>query len=264
MEIRSLATHAEYDTCVELQRVTWGEDFRELVTPAMLMVAQKVGGICAGAFDADGSMLGFVYGLTGIRAGVLTHWSHMLAVREDRRDRGVGQALKQFQRERLLELGVTVMMWTFDPLVARNAHLNLNRLGARILEYVPDMYGSMPLGVLDTVIGTDRVIVQWRLSASEGAGDLTADPALPVVTTAGAEDGSTPEFPQEAQVWVEIPADIQTLKRHAPSEARVWRRTVRHAFQHYQDRDYTVVGLARDRRTGRSFYLFRQGDRVDA
>ena len=76
-------------------------------------------------------MLGFVFGMTGVQDGRLVHWSDLLAVRPEARDRGLGRRLKLYQRSLVAELGVTRMLWTYDPLVARNAHLNLNALGAR-------------------------------------------------------------------------------------------------------------------------------------
>ena len=79
--VRAFSLEADYEACVALQLATWGRHFRELVPPALLKVTQKVGGIAAGAFDhRDNSMVGFVFGLTGLQDGEPIHWSHMLAV----------------------------------------------------------------------------------------------------------------------------------------------------------------------------------------
>lgn len=134
VEVRPLQSGDEYRACVALQRETWGADFGEVVPATILKVSQRVGGLTAGAFDETGELLGFVFGLTGLEAGRPAHWSHMLAVREDVRDLGIGRRLKEFQRDFLLPLAVEVIYWTFDPLVARNAHLNLNLLGAQVTE----------------------------------------------------------------------------------------------------------------------------------
>src|SRR5690606_28979184 len=101
-----------------------------------------------------------VFGLTGLEHGRLVHWSHMLAVRPEWRDLGVGTRLKAYQREAVARLGVEVIYWSFDPLMARNAHLNLNRLGARVAEYVEDMYGATG-STLHAGLGTDRLVVVW-------------------------------------------------------------------------------------------------------
>lgn len=262
--IRPLRTADEYDRCVALQRATWGDDFRELVAPAMLKVAQEVGGIAAGAFDADGTLAGFVFGLTGLRGGRLAHWSHMLAVREDRRDRGIGRRLKRYQRERLRALGVERMYWTYDPLVARNAHLNLNALGARVVDYVEHMYGENPMSRTDSVIGTDRFVVEWPVAAPV---EDAAPPPLPagadeapLATADVARDVAAPQpdLPDAPLVRVEIPEDIQALKLARPDVAAAWRATTRRALTHYLRRGYRVAGL---RRAGaRCHYVVRAAD----
>ncbi|MBL8982808.1 MAG: hypothetical protein JNL26_11530, partial [Gemmatimonadetes bacterium] len=184
--IRELAVLEEYQECVALQEATWGDGFSERVPSAILRVSQKIGGVTAGAFDASGRMLGFVFGMTGIRGGRLAHWSDMLAVREDARGHHIGEQLKQYQRDRCVALGVEVMYWTFDPLVARNAHLNLNKLGARASEYAEDMYGSNTGSTLHGAVPTDRFVAEWDLTRpfvpANGA-DLPApgDLSLPLV-----------------------------------------------------------------------------------
>ncbi|MFQ5677277.1 MAG: hypothetical protein ACE5G1_15395, partial [bacterium] len=122
IQLRQLETQEEYEACVQLQRATWGEHFSECVPPAMLMITQKVGGVAAGAFNSKNQLVGFVYGLTGIKDGKLVNWSHMLAVRKELRGQGLGLKLKLFQRELLLKKNVELIFWTYDPLVARNAH----------------------------------------------------------------------------------------------------------------------------------------------
>src|SRR5438094_8586038 len=81
--IRDLASHAEYAACVDLQRVTWGRDFKDAVPASILLVSQKLGGVVAGAFTKDGTLAGFVFGLTGVEAGRIVHWSDRLAVRPE-------------------------------------------------------------------------------------------------------------------------------------------------------------------------------------
>ncbi len=155
--LRSLERLHDFEACVELQRETWGRDFSSCVPAPVLMVAQKIGGVTAGAFDADERLVGFVFGITGYTGGRPLHWSHMLAVREDARDAGLGIKLKMYQRELLLQQGVDTARWTFDPLVAKNAHINLNRLGAVVVEHVENMYGDSN-STLHAGLGTDRFV----------------------------------------------------------------------------------------------------------
>lgn len=187
--IRPLATHEDFAACVALQRATWGEAFRDVVQASLLMVAQKVGGIAAGAFGPDGSLWGFVFGLTGVEAGRPVHWSHMLAVRREVRNRGIGRRLKEFQRAWLRERRVSRVYWTFDPLVARNAHLNMNRLGAEVVEFIPNMYGLETGSPLHAGLGTDRLLVVWQLEAPRGGAASAAGDA-PRGCETGARDAA--------------------------------------------------------------------------
>jgi len=253
--IRPFASHADYEACVALQRATWGEGFRELVPPAMLQIAQKMGGIAAGAFEGA-RLLGFVYGISGLAAGRLAHWSHMLAVDEAYRDRGIGRRLKEHQRAELLAAGIERMLWTFDPLVARNAHLNFNRLGARVVEYARDMYGQDPMSPMDSVIGTDRLVVEWELKAArrEGSsgGSRSARPGCPTVASA------TDPLADAPIVLVAIPTDIQALKRDDPGRALAWRGSTRRALEHYLTAGYAVTGVETAPAAGLAYYVLER------
>src|SRR3954451_17608431 len=166
IDIRPLRTLDELRACVSLQRETWGNEFTDVVPTSILKVSQRVGGVAAGAFDAEDRLLGFVYGLTGVENGRIVHWSDMLAVRPEARNLGLGRQLKEFQRRAVRELGGVVIYWTFDPLVARNAHLNFNVFGVRAEEYVEEMYGETE-SLLHKGIGTDRFIVAWPIPDPE-------------------------------------------------------------------------------------------------
>jgi predicted GNAT superfamily acetyltransferase len=253
-DIRPLATPAERDACVVLQRATWGDDFRELVPPAILQISQKVGGIAAGAFIGD-RLVGFVFGITGVRDGAVVHWSHMLAVDEAFRDHGIGQLLKNYQRETVRKLGARRMFWTFDPLVSRNAHLNLNRLGARVVEYARDMYGVNPMSRTDGIIGSDRFVVEWDLEEASAGVARPVSPVPPVSPVHMA--AVTDPLPDVSRVEVAIPEDIQTLKREHPEAAGAHRAVTRRAFEHYLGRGYTVVGFTRT--PGGGAYLLARG-----
>src|SRR6202163_550651 len=165
LTFRPLSSVADFDACIEIQRLTWGRDFSDVVPLSILKIVQKTGGIAAGAFIVDGRMLGFVLGLTGVRGDRSDrevqpfHWSHMLAVTPAGRDLGLGTRLKLYQRECLLGLGIEEVQWTYDPLESRNAHLNFNHLGVGVAEYVEDMYEGEMGSELAQGIGSLRVIV---------------------------------------------------------------------------------------------------------
>ncbi len=264
--IRTLSTYEEYTECVALQQHVWGENFADCVPSSLLMVNQKIGGLTAGAFDKDGKLLGFVFGLTGVKDKQLVHWSHMLGVREELRDLGLGRRLKLYQREQLIELGVEVIYWTFDPLVARNAHLNLNRLGAEITEYVPDMYGVDASSKLHQGLGLDRFIVEWHIAeehvvqtiSGQVQTDLHSFVTSPVINTRASEDGSPVPFhgelPTLSKLRIEIPADIQAVKAESIDIATQWRVTTRRVFVWYLEKSYKVKAFYRDLESNRCFY----------
>jgi predicted GNAT superfamily acetyltransferase len=262
LTLRDLTSREDFERAVELQCQTWGRDCGEIVPPAVLMLVQKIGGVVVGAFEPGGELVGVIFGVTGVKEGSLVHWSHLAAVRENWRDRGVGQTLKREQRRRLRAMGVERALWSFDPLVARNANLNLNRLGARVLEYLPDLYGVDPKTKPDTVIGSDRFLVEWDVSA-EDAPEPPGTPKIPDVPTITVSDGSPPDAPLPAvpQVLVEIPADIQTLKKQDPELAKAWRRLTRRAFQHYLASGYRVARFVRDPTAGGGHYVVQQAER---
>jgi predicted GNAT superfamily acetyltransferase len=232
VEIRLLRSTQDFEACVELQRDVWGFGQGEVVPSSLLHVVEYVGGVAAGAFDDDGTLLGFVFGVSGVRQGELAHWSHMLAVRESHRDSGLGRALKEFQRSTMGALGIRRIFWSFDPLMAKNAHFNINRLGAHIVEYVPDMYGvtSSPLHL---GLPTDRLIV---------AIDTT-------FATRERQPASTSE------VLIEVPGDISAVTRESLALARHWRLAVRDQFQRALAAGCTVDSV--QRAGGRTYYVLR-------
>ncbi len=266
VEIRSLNSPDDYDQCVRLQHDIWGLDFTETVPPTMLKIAQKVGGIAVGAFGPTGEIVGFVYGLSGVRGGRLAHWSHMLAVRTGFENMGLGRRLKLHQRDLLLDMGIEVAYWSYDPLVARNGHLNLNRLGARTIEYVVDMYGDDTKSALHSGLGTDRFVVEWELQSPRVdralSGALPHEPPgvadIPIVGSHSKGGRILPTegvLPDVATLRIEVPEDIQLVKSKSLDLGMKWRSTTRRAFLWYLGRHYRVIAFYRDSSSARCFYV---------
>jgi predicted GNAT superfamily acetyltransferase len=256
--LRPFASLADFAACVELQRATWGRNFSDVVPLSILKVTQKAGGIAAGAFSPDGRLLAFVYGLAGWTGSRPFHWSHMLAVDASARDLGLGTRLKLYQREILLAAGIDEVRWTFDPLEARNAHLNFNHLGAEVAEYVEDMYEGEEGSELFEGIGTDRFILSWKIAGERVAGALEDRRAgssqffldAPVVNP----DAVLADLPDAPRVRIEIPPSIQEFKAARPEAAPAWRETTRRAFQHYLARGYRVEAFYRDAAENYCYY----------
>lgn len=267
VDIRPLRTADEYAACVGLQRETWGGDYDDIVPASVLKIVQRVGGVALGAFHDDGALEGFVFGITGVERGELVHWSHMLAVRPGMRGGGIGRRLKEAQRDLLRTLGVDRIYWTFDPLVARNAHLNLTRLGVEVMEYVPDMYGESE-SPLHRGVGTDRFVVAWHIGSAARdslAREVTTATAVhaPVANPdngSGTDDGAIAPSPTEAVVRVAVPSDIEQVQAASLAAAAGWRRSTRRALQHYLGRGYQVAGFYGDERSARGYYVLAAAD----
>lgn len=264
MEIRHLVTHQDFQACIDLQEETWGAGFSERVPSAILHIARRLGGVVAGAFDRGGSLCGFVFGLTGVEGVVPVHWSDMLAVTPSQRGRGLGVRLKSFQREDLLARGIRRMYWTFDPLEAGNAYLNLCKLGVVSSEYVVDMYGGNTGSPLHAGIGTDRLVVLWqmddrrvtsRLERALAGEECECWPMTAISQTPAALDvdvardlprPTPPVLSLEAPVVrVAVPADVQSIKAQDPQLATAWRQAIREVLRDLIKRGYEVRDFAR-------------------
>lgn len=260
--IRRITTEEEYQECVRIQLEVWGERYSGAVPSVILSLAQRLSGVVAGAFDANDRLLGFVFGMTGLIDGQLAHWSDLLAVRPEARDRGIGRRLKLYQRDCLRAIGIRTMFWTYDPLVARNAYLNIVRLGATPVEYAIDFYGTDTGSDLHGALGTDRLIVSWDLT-SDAVPRANREPQGATVAERGPfivnpSRGDAPplllDLPGDPAVRIEIPPDIHTLGEHAHEIADAWRATTRRAFSWYLDHGYRIAGFTAFPDSGRCFY----------
>lgn len=257
-EIRDLATIEDYRACADLQEETWGKGFSERVAPAILKVAQILGGVAAGAFEPDGRLVAFVFGMTGPRNGPVVHWSDMLAVRPEIRDRGLGTRLKAYQRAQLLERDVRIMHWTFDPLRSLNAYLNFRKLGIVVREHVRDMYGQTD-SPLHRGIGTDRFVALWDMESDRVRDRLARTTTVPQselervdavrVLGPAEHDGREPGIPDTSvdadALLVAIPADIGALMDTSADLALAWREATRSAFVRYIGNGWEVREVLR-------------------
>jgi predicted GNAT superfamily acetyltransferase len=189
--IRHCEGFEELQACVRLQIETWGYEASDVVPRKLYKVAQKIGGQVLGAFDTEidtehgeqggaESMVGFLLALPGVKseAGVPEPYlhSHMLAVREPYRNRGLGAQLKREQRLDALRRGIRRIEWTFDPLEIKNAFLNIHKLGVVVNRYEPDFYG-VSSSRLQGGLPTDRLVAEWMLDSARVEAALLGHPA---------------------------------------------------------------------------------------
>lgn len=220
----------ELRTCVALQKEIWNFTDDELIPLRMFVVAEKVGGQVMGAFDRN-EMVGFALSVPGTRSGRVYLHSHMLAVRKEHRNSGLGRRLKLLQREDALGRGIELIEWTFDPLEIKNAYLNIEKLGAISRRYNINQYGitSSPL---QGGLPSDRLIAEWWLKSKRVESLLAT--------------GRNPPFSRQAVV--EVPAQIYEWK--AEAETRVKAQKVqernREQFLRAFEDGLAVLGYERD------------------
>lgn len=220
----------DFRACVALQKEVWNFTDAELVPLRMFVVADKVGGQIMGAFDGD-VLVGFALSVPGTRTGHVYLHSHMLAVRKDHRNSGLGRRLKLMQREDALARGIALIEWTFDPLEIKNAYLNIEKLGAIARRYNINQYGitSSPL---QGGLPSDRLIAEWWLKSRRVETLLATGKNLPMV----------------AESSIEVPAQIYDWKA-APEtrgQAQQVQERNREQFLRAFSRGLAVVGYERD------------------
>jgi predicted GNAT superfamily acetyltransferase len=253
--IRDLTSYAEMQVVQQLQQEIWqfGEAGMGLYPP-LLLSASKNGGVVLGAFDAAHaeSMIAFLFSYIGREPdGFIKLYSQVMGVKQAWRHHGVGEALKRAQMERAKAMGLTLINWTFDPLEAPNARLNIGKLRAVSRTYWENVYGDT-LGQLNAGLPTDRLLIEWwiqgervnqaaqeaprineeiKVFTTHGAGiqrhitDIIIDSGLPVVA-------------------LEIPAEFQSMKRADMTLALDWRMKTRDAFKALFDAGYAIMDFA--------------------
>jgi predicted GNAT superfamily acetyltransferase len=197
IEIREIDSFEEMNACVQLQQAVWKFPDLDVIPRRMLVVAREVGGQILGAW-AGSRLAGFSLAIPGIRDGQSYWHSHMLAVAPEYRNRGIGAQMKWAQRTSALARGIEKIEWTFDPLQTKNAHLNIEKLGAVVRRYTPDFYGASA-SVLHGSRPTDRLHAEWELRSKRVEG-IVAGRALPdadiektiAIMDAGAVNGASP------------------------------------------------------------------------
>jgi predicted GNAT superfamily acetyltransferase len=233
IEIRGLTAHSEFQDAVRLQQQIWGFEEIELLPLRLFVVALKVGGQVFGAFDGQ-RMIGFCLAIPGLKAGGKSYLhSHMLGVLPEYRDAKVGKRLKLAQREEALGRGIDLIEWTFDPLEIKNAFFNMERLGAVVRRYVYNQYGTTT-SHLHGGLPTDRCIAEWWIGSPR----------------AQAIVGGQPFERNPTEVRIAIPAEIATLRKEDPKQAREIQQRASEKFQTAFGAGLAVIGFEKSKEAG--------------
>ncbi len=263
--IREIFETAEIRAVEQLQKEVWGIPDLDVVPVSQLVASIAAGGVLLGAFDGK-ALAGFTYGFVGYEHGRTTHHSHMLAVLPAYRNFSVGYRLKIAQREFVMEQGLELMTWTFDPLQSLNAYFNFNRLGVVSDRYLVNFYGEDATSFLHGN-GTDRLWVTWllnsrrvrdRLDGTDNLDEILADTPL---VELGNEDeprrNDLTECLSADLAAIEIPADINEVERRSKKVAVEWREATRWAFTEAIDKGFIVDGFHRVERNGQKKGIYR-------
>jgi len=245
VSIRECTTIEDFDSCVRLQREVFGLPELEVSPRRHLIVSRVAGGWILGAYAPGGELVGFVHHLVAVRGAEIAGYSHMMAVSAAYQNRGLGARLKWAQRARALAEGRNFIRWTFEPMQARNAHFNLNRLGVVIRDYGVNFYG-WDAGTEAFADGqqfnldSDRLIAEWELRTPRVEAYARRERPAPVAATPAAV--------------VEIPPDWKTLRHEDGRAAESELRRVRSEFQRHFAAGLVCAGFERD--AARPCYLF--------
>ncbi len=255
-DLRACVTIPDTRQIVRVMTATWGN--AQLLPIEEIRALAVSGNVPYGAFDGT-ELVGYVLGWAGVDADGLHVHSHMLAAMPDRRHAGVGYALKLAQRAQALDQGISVVRWTFDPLVARNAYLNLHKLGAVGDRFERDFYGDMS-DEINRGDRTDRLTVRWDLERAPGPRTAWIHDVPVVLAMAGGPAAPCPEIRAEPTTVaaIAIPSEYHDLRGGNRALAREWREAVARAIERCLAAGLVASGFDRDR----SSYVFELSGRA--
>ena len=223
IQVRKLDNLQDQDSARKIFDITWSLDAGTEITPNLLQAMVHSGSYLSGAF-VDNKIVGTAFAFPATNGGLHLH-SHMTAVLPEYRDKGVGYALKIDQWNWAKKKNYSQLSWTFDPLVRRNAKLNIVKLGVDISAYHPNFYGDMH-DALNAGDESDRLMVSWST-------DLDAPKARELITN-----------PESSDILIEIPEDIVEIRSKNQSESMKWRRQVREQFMAAFEKNGKVIGFS--------------------
>ncbi|MFQ5575737.1 MAG: GNAT family N-acetyltransferase [Anaerolineae bacterium] len=263
LEIKPIRSLYDLKRTHDIQRNTWGYRDVMIIPYTQLVSAQHSGGTLLGAY-LEGELVGFVYGYLGMSGGRLYLFSQRMGVLPNVQSKGIGTRLKLAQRERMLRQGIDTIVWTYDPLEGKSAMVNLEKLGGIVRTYVRDIYGNVD-NPLQAGLAMDRFLLEWHLMSDRVRERIRGDIPRPAPRQWLAETGFRlvnyanwdSELPRpiaadleldDDVLLVQVPSNLQPIKRRDLSVARGWRTTTRAIFETYFRRGYVVTGFASNKK----------------
>jgi predicted GNAT superfamily acetyltransferase len=227
--VRHISDPTRMRDCVELQKEVWGFDDADLLPVRMLVVASKVGGQVFGAYDGD-RLAGFLAAIPGVKpSGEVYLHSHMLGVRDEYRNSGVGKQLKHEQRRDAIDRGFMLVEWTFDPLELKNAYFNIERLGAVVRRFTLNQYGFTS-NRFDTGLPSDRCTAEWWVSSRRAR-----------AVASGASNRPWPTV----DARIAVPVEVALLRELDSPKAREVQHRVSQQFLEHFSKGLAVIGFER-------------------
>ena len=223
IKIKNLVSITEQSEARKVFDKTWAMESGTEITPNLLKAMVHGGSYLSGAF-IDKKCVGAAFAFPATTGGLHLH-SHMTAVLDNYRDQGIGHALKIDQWQWAKKNNYKEITWTFDPLVSRNAKLNLIKLGVDVSSYYPNFYGDMP-DALNAGDESDRVMASWK---------VVGDQSVPRSVTLNSRD---------SDILIKIPEDIVAIRSKDKSENLKWRHKVREEFMRAFEKGGKVVGFS--------------------
>jgi len=254
--IRSLQLIEELEEVRKLESSIWGEN--DSIPTHQTLTAVKNGGLVLGAYD-DQKLVGFQYSFPGFDGNSLYLCSHMLGIDTAYRNKGIGNLLKIAQREEALELGYSLITWTYDPLESVNGYLNIAKLGGVCSHYVENCYGEMD-DLLNNGIPSDRFLVEWHIRNDTNNGKQLDDIELNQVILESIiqwnenEEGFPVPSKQLAKIekklaFVAIPKDFRSIRDHNLQLAQEWRMITRSVFTKFFSNGWKVIDFHKNNKT---------------
>jgi predicted GNAT superfamily acetyltransferase len=293
VSIRALRALDDMSPAVELQKLHWGEGEEAIVPAHMLFSLANYGGHVLAAFEGDGPnarMIGVLIDFLGTNMNEperpamanLQVVSKRMVIHPDYRSKGLGYRLKLAQRDAVIQQGIRLVTWTFDPLLAMNAYLNIRKLGAICHEYLRDYYGTNADNGLSTLGSSDRLAVEWwvtgrrvaeKLKGERGdialAGYISSNATRLNSTTLDADQIACPilytKVPQSRLALLEVPLDYRRIVEQKPAVANEWRVHTRSLFVDLFRNGFAVTDFVREKyeERDRAFYLLSQSAMFD-